>query len=159
MEKVFLALVTLFIALACCVDSGEKIIGESIREDVFVRGDPEGLKDELIIEPGETVSATATVTELTDMRLIRAGAAELRFVLEHPDGNVSESTTAHGRWFGSWHLNVSGTGVLEVSVKNLEDKPAYLWYTLYVVPQGTQKEKLKEFDAGDSTEIEYLILS
>jgi hypothetical protein len=99
------------------------------------------------------------ITEPSDVRLVRAGAAELSFVLKHPDGNISESTTAHGRWFGAWHLNVSGTGVLEISVKNLEDEPAYLWYTLYAIPQGTPPEKLKEFDSGDSTELEYLILS
>ena len=158
MEKVFLALVALLVALACCVDSGEKVIGESIREEVFTNNDPEHLRNEVIMEPGVTLSTTAVITEPSDVRVVRAGAAELKFVLKHPDGNVSESTTAHGRWLGSWHLNISGTGVLEISVKNLEDKPAYLWYTLYVVPQGTPLEKLKEFDAGDSTEIEYLIL-
>jgi len=154
----------LFIALACCVgsedSSGEKIIGESIREGTLMNEEWKYLRNEVIIEPGETVKASLNITEPSKGMMFFRGKAKLRFVLKFPNGNTNEWTQPHtGGWNGDHGLDVEDLGVLEVYVTSLEKKPAYLWYTLYVVPGETPAQVLEEYDNGIGPEDIYLILS
>jgi len=165
MRKALPVLVVLLIAIACCVESGdnsgEKIIGESIREKCFVNRYLEHVRDEVIIEPGETVKASLDVTEPLEGMIFYGGQAKLRFMLKYPDGNTKEWTQPRtGGWNGDRGLVIKDTGSFEVSVTNLEKKPAYLWYNLYLVPSGTLNEALEEeYDRGNGPEGIYLILS
>jgi hypothetical protein len=51
MKKLF-ALLQVLVMLCGCLGAGEKIMGESIREEVFINNDPEHLRNEVIMEPG-----------------------------------------------------------------------------------------------------------
>jgi hypothetical protein len=164
MRRLIPVLAVLFIALACCVesddDSGEKIIGESIREDYFVNRHMAHARDEVIIGPGETVKAFKNVTEPLEGMFFFGGGAKLRFVLKYPNGTAKEWTRPHGGWYGDRGIGIKDTGTLEVSVTNMEKKPAYLWYNLYLVPSGTLDEVLEEeYDRGNGPGEIYLILS
>jgi hypothetical protein len=164
MKKVFPVLLVFFIALACCVgsgdSSGEKIIGESIRKDTLMNEEWKYLRNEVIIEPGETVKAPLNITEPSEGMMFFRGQAKLVFVLKFPNGNINEWTQPHtGGWNGDHGLDVKDTGLFEVSVTNLEKKPAYLWYSIYVVPEGMPDEVLEEYDNGIGPEDIYLILS
>jgi hypothetical protein len=164
MRRIFPVLVALFIIFACCVesndDSNEKIIGESIRESTLMSKEWEYLRDEIIIEPGETVKASLNITEPSEGMMFFRGKAKLRFVLKFPNGNTNEWTQPHtGGWNGDHGLDVEDLGVLEVYVTNLEKKPAYLWYSIYVVPGETPAEVLEECDRGNGPADIYLILS
>jgi len=165
MRRIFPAFMALLIAFACCVESGEKIIGESIREDVFVNKGWAQMRNEVIIETGKAVKVSINVTEPSELRINYGGQAKLRFVLKYPEGKTPKNATQEwtqsrtGGWMGDRGFYMNTTGPYEFSVNNLENKPAYLWYTLYVVPAGTPDEKIHEYYMGNSTEVEYLILS
>ena len=163
-KKIFILLVAL-IALSCCIELGEKIIGEKSRDAVFMEGH-ENRRDEVIIGPGDSVSVSVAISEPSYVVFIHSGSANLKFTFKHPNGDVDEMRRSRpyllylgqGSWSGDRCGPIKGTGLFEVSATNLEERPAYLWYTLYIVPNGTPDEKLKEYNMGNSLEIEYLVL-
>jgi hypothetical protein len=99
------------------------------------------------------------VTEPSELYIKCGGQANLRFVLKYPNGTAKEWTRLHGGGYGDRGIGIKDTGTLEVSVTNMEKKPAYLWYNLYLVPSGTLDEVLEEYDRGNGPEEIYLVLS
>ena len=164
MKKVFPVLMVLFIALACCVER-EEIIGEKSREGILETH--KNLRNEAVIELGKTISISKTITEPSDFVIIYAGSANLRFAAKSPNGEIDDLEQSRGylldlgqgAYSGDLHWNIRGTGVFNFSVTNADKRPAYLWYTFYIVPSGAPEEKIHEYYMGNSTEVEYLVLS
>lgn len=164
MRKALPVLAVCLIALACCVER-EEIIGEKSREGILEKH--KNLINEVIIDPGKTVSLSKIVTEPSDFVINYAGSANLRFTAKQPNGEIEEINhtrgylldLGQGAYTSNLHWYIRGTGPFEFSVTNADKRPAYLWYNFYIIPRNTPDEKIKEYNMGNSTEVEYLILS
>lgn len=165
MMKSISVLLLVFVMLCGCIEIWENTIGESIRNEVFVDKKWGDLKEEIIIEPEETLYARVNVTEGSGYRF-RGGSgiyANLTLRFHHPNNRVEEIASLSGTtdieprgWFVAPYSPIQGTGTFEVSITNHGDKPAYLWYTLYVHPRSVDPFKHGGVDEVTSSEVTYL---